>query len=99
MKKYLIPLILGVIGTLLILLNYLLPIASTGELNVRIQPTSYIMPAAYKVYANEEALSGRFYLCKILITNESSSALENLEVSYEIPGFIDKNKVDKIKYL
>lgn len=46
----------------------------SGNLDVQIQPTSYIMPAAHKVYANEEALEGRFYLCKLILTNEGRGA-------------------------
>lgn len=99
MKKFLVPLILGIIGIAMLLLHFLLPSAGSSTLDVKIQPASYIMPAAYKVYSNEEALNGRFYLCKILLTNESSAMLEDIEISYEIPGYIQSNVIEKYKYL
>jgi len=35
-----------------------------GSLNVTIKHADYIMPAAYKVYANPDALNGEYYLFK-----------------------------------
>jgi hypothetical protein len=99
MRKYLIPIILGAIGAVMILLHFVLHSAGTSSLDVKIQPTSYIMPAAYKVYSNEEALNGRFYLCKLLITNGSNSMMDHVDVSYEIPGYIQSTSVEKFKYL
>ncbi len=99
MKKYWLPLVLSSLGVIFLLLHFLLGGGGTGDLEVEIQPTSYIMPAAYKVYANEEALEGRFYLCKLVLTNEGKGELQNLKVTYEVPGYIDQTDVDKVKCL
>lgn len=99
MKKYWLPLVFIIIGIILLLLHFVMPSGGSGELDVDIQPTSYIMPAAYKVYANEEALDGRFYLCKLLLTNEGKGELRNIRVSYEVPGYIEWQDLDRIRYL
>lgn len=99
MKKYLIPLALLVAGVIFLILHFLLSSGGTGKLDVDIQATSYVMPAAYKVYSNEEALDGRFYLCKLLLSNKGKGDLRNLKVSYDIPGFVEQTDIDKIKYL
>ncbi len=99
MKKFLLPLVLSIAGIILVLLHFLMKGGGSGDLGVQIQPTSYIMPAAYKVYANEEALEGRFYLCKLILTNEGGGELQNLKVSYEVPGYIDWTEIDKIRCL
>ena len=57
-----------------------------AELETKIQPAPVIMPAVYKVYANEDALEGKYSLFKMSLKNTSSHAAENVEVSYEIPG-------------
>ncbi|HOF54944.1 MAG TPA: hypothetical protein PLD74_11695 [Prolixibacteraceae bacterium] len=99
MKKYLLPLVLSIAGIIFVLLHFLVAGGGSGNLDVQIQPTSYIMPAAYKVYANEEALEGRFYLCKLILTNEGGGELKNLKVSYEVPGYINWTEIDKIRCL
>lgn len=99
MKKYWLSLVFFIIGIVFLLLHFLIPAGGSGDLDVDIQPTSYIMPAAYKVYSNEEAMDGRFYLCKLLLTNEGGKELRNLRVSYQIPGYVEWTDLDKIKYL
>lgn len=99
MKKYWLSLVFFIIGIILLLLHFLMPAGGSGDLDVDIQPTSFIMPAAYKVYSNEEAMDGRFYLCKLLLTNEGGGELRNLRVSYQIPGYVEWTDMDRIKYL
>ncbi|HNS46285.1 MAG TPA: hypothetical protein PKH94_03530 [Bacteroidales bacterium] len=99
MKKYWLSLVFFIIGIIFLLLHFLMPAVGKGDLDVDIQPTSYIMPAAYKVYSNEEAMDGRFYLCKLVLNNEGGGELRNLKVSYQVPGYIEWTDLDKIKCL
>lgn len=68
---------------------------SPAKLETQIQHQPVIMPAVYKVYANENALEGKYSLFKMLITNNSSNAARNVEVAYQIPNYIDWKTVTK----
>jgi len=54
------------------------------------------MPSAYKVYANPQALSGEYYFFKMLMTNEGSTAMHDVKVSYDVPGYIDWTELQTI---
>jgi len=89
-KKNLLPLIITAVGAVLVLLSF----AGTGnpsadDLKLNIKPANYIMPAAYKVYANPEVLGGRYNLFKAALKNESRQTVKNLKVEYRIPKYID----------
>ncbi len=86
MKKYLLPAILLVAGVMFIVVPYLF---SSGSIEVKIQPATFIMPAAYKVYANPDVAGGRYNLFKAVIKNTGSSEIHNLKVQYRVPKFID----------
>ena len=86
MKKYLLPGILLIAGVAFLLFPYLF---SSGSIDLKIQPASVIMPAAYKVYANPDVAGGRYNLFKAIITNTGSSEIHNLKVQYRVPKYID----------
>lgn len=86
MKKYLLPGILLIAGIAFLLFPYLF---SSGSIDLKIQPASVIMPAAYKVYANPDVAGGRYNLFKAIITNSGSSEIHNLKVQYRVPKYID----------
>ena len=87
MKKYLLPGVLLIGGILFIVSPYLF---SSGSIELKIQPASVIMPAAYKVYANPDVAGGRYNLFKAVIKNTGSSEIHNLKVQYRVPKYIDE---------
>ena len=98
MKKIALPFLLVLIGAASLLYYFLQP-GGSGNLDVKITNTPVIMPAAYKVYSNPDALDGKYYLFKMLLTNNSSKTMDNLKVEYRIPGYIEWTELDKIQYL
>jgi len=86
MKKYLLPGILLLAGIAFVLFPYLF---SSGSIDLKIQPASVIMPAAYKVYANPDVAGGRYNLFKAIIKNTGSSEIHNLKVQYRVPKYVD----------
>ena len=86
MKKYLLPGILLVAGIAFIVFPYLF---SSGSIDLKIQPATVIMPAAYKVYANPDIAGGRYNLFKAVVKNTSSAEIHNFRVQYRVPKYID----------
>ena len=66
---------------------FIKPPPSTLEIQLRSKPA--VMPIAYKVYGNPEALDGRFWLVKAVLTNKGEQNIKNLKISYRIPDYID----------
>lgn len=95
MKKNLLPVILILVGAALVAYPYLFT-GNVNDLDLKIETTPVIMPACYKVYANSEAMSGRFYLFKMMMTNKGKSPVNNVKVNYEIPRYIEKTELAKI---
>ncbi len=95
MKKYTTPIILLTLGLLLVGWSFI-PKSTSGELDVSIVKTNVIMPAAHHVYANENALDGKYYLFKSKITNNTNKVLEDVKVKYRVPGYIDWTEIDVI---
>ncbi len=87
MKTKLLPTIL-IAGGLILLAMYFIPFGK-ATLKDSIQHAAYIMPSAYKVYSNPDALNGEYYLFKMLLTNTSKEEAQNVTVSYRIPNYID----------
>src|SRR5580698_10034249 len=87
MKKNLVPIILLVVGVLIIVVPFFM---SSGDIDLKIQPTGVIMPAAYKVYGNPYVAGGRFNLFKAIVKNSGSSEIKNFRVQFRIPGLIDE---------
>lgn len=95
----LIPLILILAGVLLFAYDSLISIVGKTELDVKIEHAPAILPAAYKVYANEHALDGKYHIFKMLITNTGNSTIKNLKVDYDIPAYIEKTNIRNIAIL
>jgi len=90
MRIKFLPIITMVAGAAFILLSLLSGgSANSDDLTLKIKPANYIMPAAYKVYANPDVLGGRYNLFKATLKNESRHTVKNLKVEYRIPKFID----------
>lgn len=70
-----------------------------AHLSIQIEHAPVLLPAAYKVYADETILNGKYGLFKMLITNNSDMKAEGISVSYEIPGFIPYTTLERIPYL
>lgn len=60
-----------------------------GNLRLQIETKPAIMSASYKVHANKELKSGRYWVAKVLLINEGPGALNDVKVSYRIPNFVD----------
>jgi len=74
-------------GVFISLHFFLKPPPSNLEMKIRSKPA--IMPIAYKVYGNPDALDGRFWLVKLVLTNTGEGSVKNLKISYRIPDYID----------
>ncbi|MGB3607455.1 hypothetical protein [Psychroserpens sp.] len=84
-----IPLVIFIIGALCFGGSFFISNSTHGELDVEIDKTAFIMPAAHRVYANADALNGKYYLFKAKITNNTNSTLEDVTVKYRVPDYID----------
>ena len=93
MKKNLPAIICLTIGVLLLAFHFL-PLGK-GSLSLSIKKADYIMPSAYKVYANPETLNGEYYLFKMLIKNDGKTPVQDVTVSYRIPHYIDWTDLEK----
>lgn len=89
MQKKLLPIGIIVLGLLTTFHKPLLNLVSSAKLELKIQQPPVIMPSIYKVYANENALDGKYSLFKMLVTNTSSNTAKNVEVSYQISNTVD----------
>ncbi len=96
MKNKIVPIVLLVAGLGLIGYHFLGNGGGSGNMDVKIYPAAFIMPSAYKVYENPEALEGRFYLFKSVLTNNGSSPIKNVKVSYKVGSYIDWTDVKEI---
>ena len=96
MKKLALPLIILVVGLVLTAFSFISGDSSSGELDVEIVKTNTIMPAAHNVYANSEALNGKYFLFKTKITNNTNKTLEDVTVKYRIPGYVEWTELDVI---
>jgi len=94
MKKILLPASLGFVGLVLVMLYFF--DFGKDALTVKISNASYVMPSVYKVYSNPKALNGEYYFFKMLMTNNGTSAMHDVKVSYDIPGFIDWTELQTI---
>lgn len=95
----LLPVLLIAAGLIALFYQPILSLITKAEVEVKIEHAPAVLPAAYKVYSNEEALEGKYSLFKMLVTNTGKSTARNVEVSYEIPGYIKSTTVEKIPSL
>ncbi len=97
--KWVIPLILILAGVLLFTYDSIISVIGKTELDVKIEHAPAILPAAYKVYANEQALDGKYHIFKMLITNTGKGTIKNLKIDYDIPAYIEKSNIRNIAVL
>lgn len=98
-RKILIPLLLIIAGLALAFHQPLLSTFNEADLEVKIEHPPVIMPAVYKVYENEEALDGKYSLFKMMVTNSGKNTARNVEVSYEVPGWIEWEAIQEFPVL
>ncbi|MFN0132784.1 MAG: hypothetical protein ACKVW3_09705, partial [Phycisphaerales bacterium] len=60
-----------------------------GSLDAKILYSPTIMPIAYKAYGNPQAAGGRYYLAKTILHNSGGLPIQNVRVSYRVPGYIE----------
>lgn len=95
MKKLLLPLCLIVLG-LFALGGYFFNFGK-DNLDVKVSSASYMMPSVYKVYANPQALgNGEYYFFKMLLTNNGTTTMNDVKISYRIPNFIDWTDLQEV---
>jgi hypothetical protein len=95
MKKIL-PIILMAGGLLMAFNKPIIGLISPATLDIKITTPPVVMPSIYKVYANEEALEGKYSLFKMVITNTSNVPAKNVEVSYNVSNYLDWTVAQKI---
>ncbi len=95
MKKY-VPLILVAVGLLMAFNKPIMGLISPAQLDIQISKPPIIMPSIYKVYANSDALDGKYSLFKMTIKNTSSYPAKNVEVQYSVSNYIDLTTAEKI---
>ena len=95
-RANLIPWLIIIAGLLLAFTKPIYSAISPADLEVSIREAPVVMPSVYKVYANSEALEGKYSLFKLVLTNNSSHTAENVEVSYEIPNIVQSTVFQKI---
>ncbi len=98
-KSIVVPVVLILLGAGVLFRKPLTGLVSKANLEIKIDHAPVIMPAVYKVYENEDALEGKYSLFKMLVTNNSSATARNVDVSIEIPGYIEKKSIQKIPVL
>ncbi|MGY6522190.1 MAG: hypothetical protein ACXIUD_10695 [Mongoliitalea sp.] len=94
-KNIIVGLLLMLVGVGILMYTFLGSHVQ-GNLKIKVETAPYIMPAAHQVYANEEALNGKYYLFKVLLTNAGVGTLEGVKVRYRVPGFIDWTDLETI---
>ena len=96
MKTFIFPLLLMLVGAALLGFSFLNTGSANGELDVEIVKSNTLMPAAHNVYANENALDGKYYLFKAKITNNTNQTLKDIKVQYRIPNYIEWTEIQEI---
>ena len=90
MNSKLTPIIIASLGILLISGSFFIgDFSKSGDIDVTIDKADFIMPAVHRVYANPNALNGKYYLFKAKITNKNNRTLEDVTVRYQVPGYIE----------
>ncbi|WP_299337800.1 hypothetical protein [uncultured Psychroserpens sp.] len=62
MNSKLIPLVVTLIGAICFGGSFFMSNSSSGDLDVDIDKTVFIMPAAHRVYGNPDALNGKYHV-------------------------------------
>jgi hypothetical protein len=95
MKKIL-PIILMAGGLLMAFNKPIIGLIAPATLDIKITTPPVVMPSIYKVYANEEALEGKYSLFKMIITNTSTVPAKNVAVSYNVSNYMEWTVAKKI---
>jgi hypothetical protein len=95
MKKFL-PVILVGAGLLMAFNKPIMGLISPATLEIEISKPPVIMPSVYKVYANSDALEGKYSLFKMVVKNTSSVDAKNVEVLYSVSNYIEQTLAEKI---
>lgn len=95
MKKYL-PAALLAAGLLMAFNKPVTGLIAPVNLKMEISRPPVIMPSIYKVYANGDALNGKYSLFKLVLTNTSNAPAKNVEVSYSVSNYIESAVAEKI---
>lgn len=95
-RANLFPWLIIIAGLLLAFTKPIYSAISPAELDISIKEAPVVMPSVYKVYANSEALEGKYSLFKLVLTNNSSHTAENVEVAFEIPNIVQNTVFEKI---
>ena len=95
-KANMIPWIVIFAGLAVAFSRPIYSMVSPAKLDIKITEAPVVMPSIYKVYANEEALEGKYSLFKMILTNNSSHSANNVEVAFDIPGIVEKKVFEKI---
>ncbi len=74
---------------LLAIAAWIVAAPSGGKLNYRLDLKPTVMTVAYKAYGNKEAADGKYWLGKLRLTNDGDAPLDDLQISYRIPGHLD----------
>lgn len=98
MKRLILPLLLLVAGIVMTGLHFFKGNVE-NPLKLDIEATKVLMPAAYKVYANPNVLDGKYYLFKMMVTNQGNKPIDDIDISYRIPRYIDWNEIESVKRL
>jgi hypothetical protein len=95
MKKY-IPVTLLAAGLLMAFNRPITGLLAPVSLKIEISRPPIIMPSVYKVYANGDALNGKYSLFKLVLINTSDAPAKNVEVSYSVSNYIESTIAEKI---
>jgi hypothetical protein len=95
MKKFL-PFILVAVGLLMAFSKPIIGLIAPASLDIQITKPPIIMPSIYKVYANSDALEGKYSLFKMVVKNTSSVTAKNVEVTYSVSNYIESAVAEKI---
>lgn len=95
-QKTWLPLLMIVVGLLMSFHRPIFGMLSPAKVDLQIQHQPALMPAVYKVYSNDNALEGKYSLFKMLVINNSSNTARNVEVSFQIPNYIEWKTITTI---
>ena len=96
MKLKIISIALLGLGLILVASAFINWSSGDADIGLEIDKARVIMPAAHHVYSEPDVLEGKYYLFKSKVTNNSKQKLEDVTVSYRIPGFIEWTSIKTI---
>ena len=71
-----------------LLATYFVTAPAPGHISMQIEAKPAIMTNAYKVYGNRAAGNGRYWLAKVVLTNDGGRTLTDVSTSFQVPGHI-----------